>query len=152
MARNTGKFPAVRSPSGRQRKITGEERLVRLRRAVLVVDDEPDVARLVGKILGKTYDLLVASDGEEALQRAAAELPDLILLDLHLPKMDGWEVLERLKANPKLKGIPVVLMTAGASTTEDADRGFKLGAAEYLVKPFVREVLLHNIERILGQR
>jgi putative two-component system response regulator len=149
MGRNTGKFPAVRSPSGRHRTITGK---VRVRRSVLVVDDEPEVARLVGKILGKDYNVLYASDGEEALERAAADVPDLILLDLNLPKLDGWEVCRRLKATPKLEDIPVVLMTASSSTAEDANRGFKLGAAEFLVKPFVREVLVHNIERILGER
>jgi CheY-like chemotaxis protein len=149
MGRNTGKFPAVKSPSGRHRTITGK---VRVRRSVLVVDDEPEVARLVGKILGKAYDVLVASDGEEGLARAAADKPDVILLDLNLPKLDGWEVCRLLKANPKLEDIPVVLMTASSSTAEDANRGFKLGAAEFLVKPFVREVLVHNIERILGER
>src|SRR5437016_1002093 len=107
MSRSTGKFPAIRSGSGRQRAITGPQQTVRIRRAVLVVDDAPEVARLVTKLLGKTYDVLVATDGEEGLARAAAELPDLVLLDINLPKLDGWEVCRRLKADPKLAGIPV---------------------------------------------
>ena len=149
MGRSTGKFPAVRSPSGRHKTVTGPHRI---RCSVLVIDDEADVARLVGKMLGKSYDVLIAADGEEGLARAASELPDLILLDLNMPKLDGWEVCRRLKANSRLQGIPVVMMTAGFSTPDDADRAFALGAAEYLVKPFVREVLVHNVERILGTR
>ena len=152
MARNTGKFPAVRNTTGRQRAITGSQRILSVKRTVLVIDDSVEIARLVGKMLGKTYTVLVAEDGEEGLQRAAKELPDLVLLDLNLPKLDGWEVCRRLKADPKLKGIPVVIMTANESTPDDAARALKLGAAEYLVKPFVREVLVHNIERILGTR
>src|SRR5438094_10459553 len=128
MARSTGKFPAVRSGStGRQRSITGSQRI---RRAVLVVDDAPEITRLVNKLLGKSYDVLIAGDGEEALARAAAELPDLVLLDINLPKLDGWEVCRRLKSDPKLRGIPVVFMTAGASTPEDAEQALALGAAE----------------------
>jgi CheY-like chemotaxis protein len=149
MARSTGKFPAVRNPSPRPRPITGPHRI---RLTILVMDDEPDVARLVAKMLGKTYDVILATDGDEGLQRAAAVLPDLILLDLDMPKIDGWEVCRRLKADPRMHTIPVVMMTAGFSTPEDADRAFALGAAEYLVKPFVREVLVHNVERILGTR
>jgi CheY-like chemotaxis protein len=150
---NTGKFPAVRSGStGRHRAITGSPRAISLKRSVLVIDDSVEIARLVGKLLGKSYNVLVAEDGEEGLARAAKELPDLVLLDLNLPKIDGWEVCRRLKADPKLKGIPVVIMTANESTPADAARALQLGAAEYLVKPFVREVLLHNIERILGTR
>jgi CheY-like chemotaxis protein len=153
MGRSTGKFPAIRSgSSGRHRAITGPQKQVRIRRAVLVVDDAPEVARLVTKLLGKAYDVMLAADGEEALKRAAAELPDLILLDINLPKLDGWEVCKRLKDDPKLAGIPVVFMTAGSCTPEDAARGLRLGAAEFLLKPFVREVLIHNIERILGAR
>jgi CheY-like chemotaxis protein len=153
MARNTGKFPVVRSgSSGRQRSITGSQRTISLKRSVLVIDDSVEIARLVGKMLGKSYTVLVAEDGEEGLQRAAKELPDLVLLDLNLPKLDGWEVCRRLKADPKLKGIPVVIMTASESTPDDAARALKLGAAEYLVKPFVREVLVHNVQRILGDR
>ena len=154
MSRTTGKVPVTRS--GKQRAIVardgGAQRIVSIKRTVLVIDDAPEIARLVGKILGKSYDVLIASDGEEGLLRAAEELPDLVLLDLNLPKLDGWEVCRRLKADPRLKGIPVVIMTSNESTPEDAARALKLGASEYLVKPFVREVLLHNVQRILAAR
>ena len=150
MARSTGKFPAVKSPTGKHRTITGSHKLVGGRRTILVIDDAPEIARLVGKILGKSYRLLVAEDGEEGLARAIAELPDLILLDLNLPRLDGWEVCRRLKSDPKTRGIAIVIMTADESTSDDAERALKLGADEYLIKPFVREVLLHNIERLLG--
>jgi putative two-component system response regulator len=131
MARSTGKFKIVQ-------------------RTVLVVDDAPEIARLVAKILGKLYRVLLAGDGEEALALVAKEPPDLILLDLHLPKLDGWEVVRRLKGDARTRGIAIVIMTAGESTPEDANRALQLGADEYLVKPFVREVLLHNVARLLG--
>ncbi len=119
---------------------------------MLVIDDSPEIARLVAKILGKSYTILVAGDGEEGLARVAIELPDLVLLDLNLPKLDGWQVCRLIKSDPKLKGIPVVIMSAQESTPEDAARAIKMGADEYLVKPFVREVLIHNIDRILANR
>jgi DNA-binding response OmpR family regulator len=119
----------------------------------MVVDDEPDIARLINKIFERRgYRILVASDGEEAIERTIAELPDLVLLDIHLPKLSGWEVCKRLKADPRTKGIPIVLMTAAGSTIDDATAGMAIGADEYLVKPFVREVLIHNVERLLGKR
>ncbi len=152
MARSTGKFPVVRSNTGRHRAITGSQKIITAKRTILVVDDSAEIARLVSKILGKSYRILIAEDGEEGLQRAVAELPDLVLLDLNLPKLDGWEVCRRLKGDAKTRGIPVVIMTADESTPDDADRALRLGAAEYLIKPFVREVLMHNIERILAGR
>jgi putative two-component system response regulator len=147
MARSTGKFPAVRSATGKHKAITGSHKIVR--RTVLVVDDAPEIARLVAKILGKSYRVVIASDGEEALTQVAADPPDLILLDLHMPKLDGWEVCRRLKGDAKTRDIAIVIMTAGDSTPEDAERALRLGADEYLMKPFVREVLLHNVERLL---
>jgi CheY-like chemotaxis protein len=152
MARSTGKHPVLRSNTGRHRAITGTQRALTLKRTVLVIDDSPEIARLVAKILGKSYTILVAGDGEEGLARVAVELPDLVLLDLNLPKLDGWQVCRLIKSDPKLKGIPVVIMSAQESTPEDAARAIKMGADEYLVKPFVREVLIHNIDRILANR
>ena len=104
MGRPTGKHPVVRSTTGRHRAITGTQRAVSLKRTVLVIDDSPEIARLVGKILGKSYQILVAGDGEEGLARVATELPDLVLLDLNLPKLSGWQVCRPPQGRPQARG------------------------------------------------
>jgi two-component system phosphate regulon response regulator PhoB len=145
MGRSTGKFPVTRTKTGKQRIIA--------RRTLLLIDDEVDTARLINKIFDKLgYRILISTDGEEGLQRAAEELPDMILLDLRLPKLDGWEVCRRLKANPATRGIPVMMMTSGEGQPAHAAKALAMGAEEYLVKPFVREVIVHNVERILAKR
>jgi CheY-like chemotaxis protein len=75
-----------------------------------------------------------------------------VLLDLNLPRMDGWEVCRRLKSDPRTRAIPIVMMTAAHVTPNDAAHGIELGADEYVIKPFVREVLVHNVERLLGRK
>ncbi len=92
-----------------------------------------------------------ARDGREGLQRATAAPPDVIILDLNLPQMDGFEVCRQLKAHEATKHIPVVMMTAAYVSVEDAQRGQESGADEYVIKPFLREVLVHNVERLLSQ-
>ena len=117
---------------------------------ILVVDDEPDIVRFAVSVLeARGHDVTTAGDGPSALERALAERPDAILLDLRLPKMDGREVCRRLKADERTQGIPVVMMTATELSIEDIEGATALGADEYLLKPFLREVLVHNIERHL---
>ncbi len=117
---------------------------------VLVVDDEPEIVTLVAKLLeARGHRVTVGRDGQEALDLVAAERPDLVVIDLNLPKIDGFEVVRRLKSDDATRDLPVVMMTAAFPTHEDADRGLALGADEYVVKPFLREVLLHNVERLL---
>jgi DNA-binding response OmpR family regulator len=151
MARTpTGKFTTGRS-TGRQRAITGAHSTVK--QTIMVVDDEPEIARLVSRIFGKRgYRVVTCVDGADALEQIAAEPPDLILLDLNLPRVDGWEVCRRLKADSRTRAIPIVMMTAAHITPDDAVHGLELGADEYVIKPFVREVLVHNVERLLGRR
>jgi CheY-like chemotaxis protein len=144
MSRSTGKHAVV------GKRTTGSHAAVK--RRILVIDDQVEIARLIARILGKSYDVSTAEDGESGLRRVSIDLPDLVLLDLNMPNMDGWEVCRRLKSDPRTREIPVVMMTAGESTPEDAARGLSLGASEYLVKPFVREVLIHNVQRILASR
>jgi DNA-binding response OmpR family regulator len=98
------------------------------------------------------HTVVAAKDGREALAKAAAEAPDVIILDLNLPHMDGFEVCRRLKSDDKTKAIPVVMMTAAYVSVQDAVRGTEYGADEYVVKPFLREVLIHNVERLLPDR
>ncbi|MGZ3429313.1 MAG: response regulator transcription factor, partial [Polyangia bacterium] len=119
---------------------------------LLVVDDEPDIAKLVARIFARRgYRVNVAGDGAEALASVATDRPDLLILDLNLPKIDGWEVCRRLKSDPKTSAIPIVMLTAAHANVDDAQIGLGLGADEYVAKPFVKAVLLHNVERLLGR-
>ena len=117
---------------------------------ILVVDDEPDIVRVVVKIMeARGHTVATASDGPKALEKANEVLPDVVILDVNLPKMDGFEVCRTLKTDRATKHIPVVMMTAAYVSVEDADKGTELGADEYVIKPFLREVLIHNVERLL---
>ena len=117
---------------------------------ILVVDDEPDIVRVVVRIMeARGHVVTTAADGFEALERVAQERPDVVILDLHLPKMDGFEVCRRLKGDVGTRDIPIVMMTAAYVSVEDARAGAETGADEYVVKPFLREVLIHNVERLL---
>jgi DNA-binding response OmpR family regulator len=117
---------------------------------ILVVDDEPEIVKLVAKLMEtRGHRVSIARDGQECLDFVARERPDILVVDLNLPKVDGFEVCRRLKSDEATKSLPIVMMTAAFPTIEDADRGLTLGADEYVVKPFLREVLLHNVERLL---
>ncbi len=103
---------------------------------ILVVDDEEDNVNLLEKRLKPLgYEVLTAFDGEEALDKAFSQLPDLILLDIMMPKKDGFEVLEILRKNEKTKYLPVILLTAKTEVS-DKVRGFETGAIDYVTKPF----------------
>jgi len=109
------------------------------------VDDEPDVAQLVRLYLEKSgYQAIVATSGQEAIDKARQERPDLITLDILLPDMDGFTVLERLKADPETASIPVVVITI----VQDRDRAIRLGAVEYLTKPIDEGRLLDCVRQI----
>jgi two-component system alkaline phosphatase synthesis response regulator PhoP len=118
---------------------------------VLVVDDEPEIVKMVQKIMeARGHKVTVARDGVEALETARRERPDVMILDLNLPKLDGFEVCKQLKTDEATKGIPIVMLTAAYVSVQDADRGVGVGADEYVVKPFLREVLVHNVERLIA--
>jgi DNA-binding response OmpR family regulator len=117
---------------------------------ILVVDDDQEIRKLVEKILTKQgHKVSQAEDGESGLGFALLRKPDLIILDLNLPRMDGFEVCRRLKADQATRRIPVIMLTAAFPEWEDAKKGFKLGADEYVIKPFAADILVHNIERLL---
>ena len=119
---------------------------------LLVVDDEPEINKLVARIFEKRgYRVTTALDGAEALASVKRDRPDLIMLDLNLPKIDGWEVCRQLKSDPATKSIPIIMLTAAHANVDDAHIGLGLGADEYVAKPFVKAVLLHNVERLLGR-
>ncbi len=119
-------------------------------RKVLVVDDEPDVLLLCRVNLEfEGYDVVQASDGIEALEQMRAESPDLVLLDVMMPRMDGWAVLEAAKSDDDLRSTPIVLLTAKVQEA-DQIRGFELGAAEYITKPFSPLALAQTIGDVLS--
>ncbi len=119
------------------------------RETVLVVDDERDILELVKYNLDKEgYQVTAVATGEDALLAARSKLPDVVVLDLMLPGVDGLEVCRRLKADPKTRGIPIVMLTAKG---DDADvvAGLELGAADYITKPFSPRVLTARIRAVL---
>ena len=117
---------------------------------VLVVDDNQDNVEIIRSILlGQGFDVRVAGDGESALHAVREKAPDLILLDIMMPGINGLEVLARLKANPRTASLPVILVTA-RSEDEDVLAGYKSGAEYYLTKPFNRRQLLYAIGLVLG--
>jgi len=115
---------------------------------VLYVEDLAQNRDIVRRYLHGLYDVIEAEDGEHGLERAERDMPDLILMDLSLPRMDGWEATRRLKANAKLNAIPVIALTAHASR-EDQERARAVGCIDYLTKPLERDVLLKTIRRYL---
>lgn len=120
---------------------------------ILVVDDEVDVVRMVVKTLeARGHNVEIARDGETALTMIAASRPDLVVLDVNLPRIDGMEVCQRIKANPATRGVLVVMMSAAYVSLVDAEIGGGMGADEFVMKPFVRETLIRNVERLLKLR
>lgn len=118
---------------------------------ILVVDDEVDVRTLCRVNLEyEGYSVLEATDGREGVEMAKAHKPDLILLDLMMPEMDGWQVIEALKQRPDTMQIPVVLLTA---KTDEASqlRGFQEGIIDYITKPFNPLVLSRYVEKALNE-
>ena len=119
------------------------------RENILVVDDEEDVLELVRYNLEKNgYSVLTATSGEEAITLGRSKRPDLVVLDLMLPGIDGLEVCKKLKADSKTDHIPVVMLTAKGEET-DVVTGLELGADDYVTKPFSPKVLVARIKRIL---
>lgn len=116
---------------------------------ILIVDDESDILTLLGYNLKQAgYKVLPAGDGPEALEMAESEHPDLILLDIMLPSMDGTEVCRRLKGNERTSAIPVIMLTAKG---EEVDRivGLELGAEDYITKPFSPRELVLRVKAVL---
>lgn len=116
---------------------------------ILVVDDDPDLRDLIGYTLRRDgYFVIEAEDGMAALLLAEVERPDLVLLDVNLPRLDGFEVCRRLRAASATSGIPIVMLTV-RGTEEDQVRGLDLGADDYLAKPFSPRTLLARVRALL---
>ena len=122
------------------------------REQILVVDDEEDILELVRFNLSKEgYQVLCAATGEKAVEIARAELPDLMVLDLMLPGMDGLEVTKFLKNNPETQHIPIVMLTAKGEES-DVVTGLELGADDYVTKPFSPRILLARVKAVLRRK
>ena len=118
---------------------------------ILVVDDEIYIVHILDFSLGmEGYEVITALDGEQALEKARAEKPDLIVLDIMMPKLDGYETCKMLKAETDTKEIPVILLSAKGRNV-DQKIGFEVGADDYITKPFSPRKLVERINAILGQ-
>jgi CheY-like chemotaxis protein len=120
-------------------------------RILLVEDNDLNRDMLSRRLERRGYEVILAVDGQDGLKKAAEMLPNLILLDLSLPEMDGWEVLQRLKSDPGLKHIPVVALTAHALVT-DRNRALEAGFDDYDIKPIELPRLLAKMETLLNTR
>ncbi len=118
-------------------------------RRILIADDDPVILRLIQVNLElEGYQVLTANNGEEALATALAEHPDLVILDIMMPRLDGYQTCERLKESEDTRGIPVVFLSAKAQQT-DIDKGRSYGVQDYLTKPFDPSELLDVVERLV---
>ncbi len=119
---------------------------------VLVADDNDDILALVTFRLERAgYAVIQARDGEEALRLAAEHRPGLAILDLMMPRLDGYEVTRGIRGDPAIADMPIVLLTA-RSQEADVARGFEVGADDYIRKPFSPQELISRVSAILGRR
>jgi CheY-like chemotaxis protein len=116
---------------------------------ILIADDEETVRSLVKRLLGKNYKVLEADDGEQAVKVAVNQKPDLILMDILMPKMDGLTACYAIKRNPATKGIPVVMLTAVDYELNRKLSQDVMGAQGYITKPFDSETLINVMDKFL---
>ena len=117
---------------------------------VLVVEDTEDNRQIIRDLLTSVgYELIEATNGEEGVAMAKAHRPDLILMDIQLPVLDGYEATRRIKANPQLRHIPIIVVTSYALSGDDV-KAFEAGCDAYVTKPFVPRELLAKVREYLG--
>jgi len=120
-----------------------------IEKKILVIDDEPDMVFAIEmQLQANNYKVLKAYDGDAGLKMARSENPDVIILDLMLPKLDGYKICRLLKFDEKYKKIPIIIYTA-CGQEEDKKIGYEVGADVYLVKPFEPKILLDKIKGLL---
>lgn len=118
---------------------------------ILVAEDERDIRELIGFTLRFAgFEVVLVSNGAEAIEKAALERPDLILMDVRMPKMTGYEACRQLKNNPATQSIPVVFLSAKGQEGE-IEQGLASGAVEYIVKPFAPDELANQVKSILAK-
>lgn len=120
------------------------------KKKIMLVDDEAFIIRSLQFVLKKTgHDIVTAGNGEEAIEKAKTEKPDLMFLDIMMPKKDGFEVCKELKGNEETKNIYIIMLTA-KGRDQDRQKGIELGANEFLTKPFVPSQVLTTVKKVLG--
>lgn len=125
---------------------------MRAKAKILVIEDEPDFRSILQHILSQEgYDVVTASNGEKGLQLFAGEAPDLVLLDGHLPDMDGFDVCRRIRSNGPRPRTPVIMCTVRSEVAPVAD-GLASGATDYVIKPFEVKDLISRVAAVLGKR
>ena len=118
-------------------------------RRILIVDDEPNIVTSLEFLMrGSSYEVQVARNGEEALRRAESFRPDLVLLDVMMPQRSGFEVCQKIRENPALRDVKIVMLTAKGRDLEK-DRGLNLGANAYVTKPFSTKELMNTVRGLL---
>lgn len=119
---------------------------------ILVVDDEVYILHILDFILGaENYEVITATNGDQALQKVRDEKPDLVILDIMMPKLDGYEACRIIKSDPATSHIPVILLTAKGREV-DQKLGREVGASDYITKPFSPTKLIDRVQSILGVR
>lgn len=117
---------------------------------ILIADDEPNIVISLEFLMKREgYDVTIATDGEEAVNRIRADRPDLVLLDVMMPKKSGFEVCQEVKADPALQAIRILMLTAKGRDTDIA-KGMALGANAYMTKPFATRDLVEKVHQLLG--
>jgi PleD family two-component response regulator len=120
------------------------------RKKILLVDDAETVLLMERMILGKSFDLVVARDGQEAVAKAASESPDLILLDVLMPGIDGFEACKQIRGDERTGDVPIIMVTTRGEP-ENMENGFRSGCTDYVSKPFTGVELLSKVKHYLGQ-
>jgi two-component system, OmpR family, alkaline phosphatase synthesis response regulator PhoP len=121
---------------------------VETKKKILVVDDEPNVRRLLDKILNKNYEVIEAEDGRQAIEMANTRKPDVILMDMMMPKMDGLTACHMIRNDPGTRSIPIIMVTA-IGFELNIKLSQQMGASGYVTKPFSSEDLLNKITEVL---
>ena len=121
------------------------------KKRILIIDDETELVEMIKmRLEANDYEVIFAYDGQQGLEKAKHERPDLIILDLMLPKMDGYKVCAFLKKDTRYAKIPIIILTARAQES-DEELGIELGADAYIIKPFQHEVVLAKIKELLKE-
>jgi len=119
-------------------------------KTVLIVDDEEYIVTSLEYVVKSAgYETVIAYDGEQAMEKVTATVPDLLILDVMMPKLDGFEVCEKIRANPLWKSIRIIMLTAKGRDSE-REKGMSLGADAYMTKPFSTRDILKRVEELLG--
>ena len=120
-------------------------------KSILIVDDEPNILLSLEFLMQQEgYEVRTATNGDEALLAVGEKQPDLILLDIMMPKLDGFEVCQKIRSNPKWKDIRIVMLTAKGREV-DQEKGLALGADDYIIKPFGTKQLVKKVKTVLGE-